>query len=282
MALALIISSHVAGSRVGGFAQALALASFKIDAVVVPTVLYGRHPGWGAPGGAAVPIETFQGMLEGVAANGLFGLTDVVITGYFADADQVRATARAIDAVRAAPRDGALTPEVRVVVDPTLGDTGKGLYVSAEVARSIADELIPRADFAAPNAWELQHLTGTAVDDPISAVHAAHLLGVPALVSSVMAGEEIGAVYADPAQSWFAGHAKRPSAPKGTGDILTALFAAWLIEGENPADAMLRAVGGVSRLVAAAEAWKAPELPIVGLGVGIKDPPADVRLERLV
>ena len=45
MPLALIMSSHVAGSRVGGSAQALALAQFKIDPVVVPTVLYGRHPG---------------------------------------------------------------------------------------------------------------------------------------------------------------------------------------------------------------------------------------------
>ena len=55
MPLALILSSHVAASRVGGSAQALALAQFKIDSIVVPTVLYGRHPGWGPPGGAPVP-----------------------------------------------------------------------------------------------------------------------------------------------------------------------------------------------------------------------------------
>ena len=53
MPLALILSSHVAGSRVGGSAQAAALVQFKVDSFVVPTVLYGRHPGWGAPGGAA-------------------------------------------------------------------------------------------------------------------------------------------------------------------------------------------------------------------------------------
>jgi len=70
--MALIMSSHVAGSRVGGSAQALALTQFKIDPVVIPTVLYGRHPGWGAPGGAQVPIEAFEGMLDGVEANGLF------------------------------------------------------------------------------------------------------------------------------------------------------------------------------------------------------------------
>jgi len=86
MPLALIISSHVAGSRVGASAQATALVQFRIDSMVVPTVLFGRHPGWGVPGGAPVPIEVLEGMLDGMEANGLFGLTDIVITGYFASA----------------------------------------------------------------------------------------------------------------------------------------------------------------------------------------------------
>ena len=87
MALALILSSHVAGSRVGGFAQALALAQFKVDAMVAPTVLYGRHPGWGPPGGAEVPSEAFEGVLDGIDANGLFGMIDVVLCGYSFGAD---------------------------------------------------------------------------------------------------------------------------------------------------------------------------------------------------
>jgi len=49
MPLALILSSHVAGSQVGATAQAAALAPFAIDAMVVPTVLFGRHPGWARP-----------------------------------------------------------------------------------------------------------------------------------------------------------------------------------------------------------------------------------------
>jgi len=282
MPLALILSSHVAGSRVGGFAQALALAPFKIDAVVIPTVLYGRHPGWGPPGGAAVPQATFEGMLEGVAANGLFGLTDAVITGYFATAAQVAAAARAIDAIRANPRTGAFSPATRVVVDPTMGDAGKGLYVPAEVADAIAAELVPRADVVAPNAWELERLTGKSVSDPASAVEAARRLGRPTLVSSVIDGDEIGAVYADATQSWFAAHARLPSAPNGTGDLLTALFTAWLIEGKSVSEALRRAVAGVARALAAAKTWSSPELPIVALGGRLRAPRTQVRLERLV
>lgn len=282
MALALILSSHVAGSRVGGSAQALALAQFKVDAIVVPTVLYGRHPGWGAPGGAAVPVEAFDGVLDGVDANGLLGLVDVVITGYFASAAQVRAAARAIDAVRAAPREGAFTRRVKVLVDPTMGDAGKGLYVPADVADAIAADLIPRADVVAPNAWELERLTGAPVKDPLSAVHAARLLGKPVLVSSVIRRDEIGVVYADATEGWFAAHLKQPSAPSGTGDLLTALFAACLIEGQPSSYALARAMGGLVETIAAAHTWNAPELPIVAMGARIKLTSPTVRIERLV
>ena len=66
----LILSSLVAGSRVGGRVAVSALEARGIDTVFVPTVLLGRHPGHGAPGGGAVPAEQFGSMLEGVAAHG--------------------------------------------------------------------------------------------------------------------------------------------------------------------------------------------------------------------
>jgi pyridoxine kinase len=281
MPMALILSSHVAGSRVGGSTQALVLAQFKIDPVVVPTVLYGRHPGWGAPGGAQVPIEAFEGMLDGIEANGLFGLIDLVITGYFASVEQVRAAGRAIDAVRAAPRDAALARKPYVVIDPVMGDAGKGLYVAAEVAQAIQDDLLPRADLLTPNVWELQRLSGADVRDPPSAVRAARLLGKPVLVSSVQRGGEIGVVYADKREAWLAAHQKVDNVPSGTGDLLAALFAASMLEGQTPSYGLARAVGGLAETVAAAAIWQSPELPIVAVGPKIKNASPTVRMERL-
>lgn len=281
MPLALLISSHVAGSQVGATAQAAALTQFRIDTMVVPTVLFGRHPGWGVPGGAPVPIEVVEGMLDGLEANGLFGLTDIVITGYFASAAQVRAAARAIDAVRAAPRDGASARKPTIIVDPTMGDAGKGLYVPAEVADAIAADLIPRADIVAPNAWELQRLTGAEVRDPAGAVRAARLLNKPVIVSSVQRGAEIGVVYADRKEGWLAAHAKAERSPSGTGDLLTALFAASILEGQTLSYGLARAVGGVAETVTAANIWNAPELPIVAMAARIKQTSPTVRIERL-
>jgi pyridoxine kinase len=275
MPLVLIISSHVAGSQVGGTAQAAALAPFRIDSMVVPTVLYGRHPGWGAPGGAQTPIEVVEGMLNGIEANGLFGLTDMVITGYFANAAQVRAAVQAIDAVRGSAR------KPTVVVDPTMGDSGKGLYVPADVAEAIAAELIPRADLVACNAWELQHLTGVDASDPEAAARAGRSLDKPVLVSSVYRGDEIGVVYVDGKEAWLAVHAKAERAPNGTGDLLTALYAASIIEDQTISYGLARAVGGVAETVAAANIWNAPELPIVAMAARIKQTSPTVRIERL-
>ncbi len=281
MPLALILSSHVAASRVGGQAQALALSQFRCDCMLAPTVLYGRHPGWGAPGGAAVPVQAFEGVLDGIEANGLFGLTDLVITGYFASPEQVRAAARAIDAIRAAPRDGAFSRKVRVVVDPTIGDSGKGLYVPQDVADAIRDELCPRADIVCPNAWELQRLTGQDARQPRDAVRAAHLLGAPVLVSSIQRGDEIGVVYADKKEAWLAAHPRAANSPNGAGDLLTALFAAAMLEGQTVSYALARAVGGVAETITAANAWASPELPIVAMGARIKQASPTVRMERL-
>ena len=282
MPLALILSSHVASSRVGGFVQALALAQLKVDPILVPTVVYGRHPGWGPPGGAAVPTDTFQGALDGVEANGLFGLIDVVITGYFASAGQVRAAAKAIDAIRGHRRQGAYSPKVKVIVDPIMGDTGKGLYVLGEVAEAIVAHLIPRADLIAPNAWELERLSGMPVRDPQAVRQAGRLLGKPVLVSSVPRGAEIGVVYADANEAWLAAHQKAPSAPSGTGDLLVALYAAAIIENQPISYALARAVGGVAETVVAASTWEASELPVVAMGQRIRQTSPAVRIERLV
>jgi len=281
MPLALILSSHVAGSQVGASAQASALVQFRIESMIVPTVLYGRHPGWGIPGGAPVPIEVFEGMLDGIEANGLFGQVDLVITGYFATPAQARAAARVIDAVREAPRQGATARKPVVVVDPTMGDAGKGLYIPTETADEIIADLIPRADVVACNAWELQKLTGTDSRDPVAAMKAARLLGKTTLVSSVQRGAEIGAVLADKKEAWLAAHAKADRSPNGTGDLLTALYAASILEGQTFSYGLARAVGGVAETITAANMYNSPELPIVLMGARIKQTSPTVRIERL-
>jgi pyridoxine kinase len=238
----LILSSFVAASPVGGGAQAAALAGLDIRTVLAPTVLFGRHPGFGAPGGGPVEAATFAGVLEGIEASGAFSEVRAVIAGYFADATQVEIAAAAIDKVLAA------RPDTLVVVDPIMGDAPKGLYVPAAVAQAIAEHLVPRASLLAPNAWELQRLTGHVVSDPASAAEAARAIGRPTLVSSIFLPRRIGVLWTDGNEAWLASHRAAPSAPHGTGDLLTALFTAALLDGAAGPDALETAVSDVAAM----------------------------------
>ena len=257
MARVLILSSYVASSRVGGGAQALALARLGIEPILVPTVLFGRHPGHGAPGGGAVEAETFAGMIGGVEAQGLFGRLDAVITGHFSMPEQVAIAADTLGRVK------ATAPHTRLIVDPIMGDADKGLYVREAVAKAVASLLVMCADVVAPNAWELGRLTGRPVTDAASAIAAARLLGKPVMVSSIRSRGEIGAAYVDGDDAWLATHAAAAIAPNGTGDLLTALFTAALLGQHPPPAALELALSGVADAVAASTGLD--ELPLTAL-----------------
>ncbi|HWF01804.1 MAG TPA: PfkB family carbohydrate kinase [Caulobacteraceae bacterium] len=244
-----ILSSHVAAGDVGGTAQLLALAGIEARAALAPTTLLGRHPGNGPPGGGPTPPELFAGMIEGLEAAGLFTAMPAMICGYMPSKAHVQIAAEAIARARAA------SPGVLVVVDPIMGDEGTGLYIPAEAAQAVATGLAPLADIISPNAWELQRLTATVVADRAGALAAAREWGRPVLVSSVPSGRDIGVLYADGAGgAWLATHARAATAPKGTGDILTALFTAALIDGAAPQDALETAVADVAAIALGMEA----------------------------
>lgn len=272
MTRVLILSSFVATSRVGGGAQAMALARLGIEPVLVPTVIFGRHPGHGPPGGAAVAAKTFEAVLDGVEAQGVFGSVGAVITGHFSSAEQVAVAAETLTRVKAA------SPGAWLVVDPIMGDEGAGLYVREPVAEAIAAELVRAADILAPNAWELGRLAGRPAQDASSAVAAAKSLGRDVMVSSIRENGAIGALYAGGGEAWLATHAPSEVAPKGTGDLLTAVFVAALVRGRAPQDALEIALGAVAEGVAMAAGLD--ELPLSALPTQLSASPR-VTLRRV-
>jgi pyridoxine kinase len=274
--LALILSSFVAASRIGGSAQQYVLAAHRIDPVLVPTVMMGRNPARGS-GGQATPPELFARMLADVEADALFGMVDLVITGHFSSAEQVEIAADALARIQAASSRAPV-----VVVDPILGDAPTGLYVKPEVARAVAERLVPLANWITPNLWELAHLTGAEPADAAATVAAARRLGKPALVTSSPARpDEIGLVLVEAETATLFAHPRLAHAPNGTGDLVAASFGAGLVEGLTPYAAAERAARAASETVIAAQDWAAPDLPIIALGERLVRPTAPLRIERL-
>jgi pyridoxine kinase len=276
MPVALILSSFVAASRIGGGAQQYVLAAHRIDPILAPTVLFGRNPAMGAAGDVTAP-DVLRRMLADIEADAIFGEVDLVITGHFSLPEQVEIAAGLLERVRAA----ASRPP-KVVVDPIMGDAPKGLYVKPEVAEAVERRLIPLADWITPNLWELQRLSGVAVADAKAAVAACRKLGRPALVTSVPTGEgEIGLLYCDAGEAVLFSHQRLAHAPNGAGDLVTASFAAGLIEGMSAPAAAERAARVAAETVQTALEWGTPDLPIVALAERMVSPTADVRIERL-
>jgi pyridoxine kinase len=230
----------------------------------------------GAKGEVTTP-EVLSRMLADIEADAVFGELDLVITGHFSLPEQVEIAAGVLERIRA----GAARQPV-VIVDPIMGDEPKGLYVAPGVAQAVGERLIPLADWITPNLWELGRLSGRPVTSAEAAAGACALLGRPALVTSVPAGDgEIGLLFCDGATRRLFAHPRLSRAPNGAGDLVTASFGAGLVEGLEPIAAAERAARAAAELVATALEWRSTDLPIVALAERIVHPTAQVRVEDL-
>lgn len=285
MPLVLVISSYVAASRVGGGIAPYILCPMKVDPVHVPTCLFGRHPGWGPPGGGAVAADTMRGMLEGVEANGLFGLTDAVVTGHFSAPEQVAVACEAIDRVRATPRGAShehFPEKPIIIVDPVMGDEAPGLYIKPETAAALMKDLALRADILAPNLWEFARLAArdiATLQTPEAVTAEARRRGGRWLISSIPSPKGIGVLYVDPDVALFAETTRIAGRiPNGTGDMLTLRFAGGLVSGFGVEDALADAVGATHTVIDRTVQWKGAELNLAACSdVLVKPPRASVR-----
>ena len=135
-----------------------------------------------------------------------------------------------------------------------MGDEGSGLYVKEAVAEALAAELVPRRRHR-----RAERLGAGAADRPTGRRRARAPSPRRASLGRAGAGllDPVGRRDRRGLRRRRRGLARRPTprpphAPKGTGDLLTALFAAALLGGIRRPDALGLAVGGVAEAVDAA------------------------------
>lgn len=253
----LSIQSQVAGARVGNSVAAFAMERLGVQVWQLPTTILGRRPDHGAPGGGPIPVETLASLFSGLAADGALGDIDAVLTGYLGGGEQVAVVLDAVERVKTA------NPKAVFVCDPVLGDDGK-LFVRDELADAMVNGLVPHADWLTPNAFELGLLAGKTIDSLSAARDAARRIGKPTLCTSIRTALGMGNLYAAPSGDWFCETARLPRAPKGTGDLLTALFVARRVRGEAPAVALEAATGAVYDVIVRSLAAESEDLLLPG------------------
>src|SRR6185436_17911108 len=165
----------------------------------------------------------------------------------------------------------AANPKAVWCCDPVLGDIDTGIYVKPGIDAFFRDRALPLADLITPNHFELEHLTGRAVETLDEAVAAARsLLNGPrlALVTSFRrkaAAEQIEMLAVTPNAAW---RVVTPLIafeimPNGTGDAVAALFTAHWLEGGDVAAALAGSASAIYGVLEATRAMGERELQLV-------------------
>ncbi len=241
MAHILAISSFVAHGHVGLAAMVPALQHFGHDVTALPTVVLSNHLAHPQSAGFDVACTKLHSMLDALDANGWLGSADAIVSGYLPTAQHVAFAKSAVQRVRAYKSD------VLYVCDPVLGDDPKGLYVDATAAEAIKMSLVPLASVLTPNCFELEWLAGSPVTSAQSAIFASRKLKVPCVVATSIPASEghLANLCTTHISADACSHPELQNVPKGTGDLMTGLLTAYLLDGCSEPEAMTRAAACV-------------------------------------
>ncbi len=253
----LSISSQVAFGPVGNTAAVPALQAAGFAVLQVPTIILSNHPGLGKPSGVKLPATEIQAILNSLENLGVLASCAGVMTGYFADADQITIAADCIRKMK------GKKPDLFILVDPVLGDDNS-LYVSKDIAEAIRSELLPLASCITPNAFELGWLSGHTISNKNAAIAAATALGIAEVLATSIPvdADTISTMAISKDGCAEITSAFKASVPHGTGDFLSGLYLACRLNGYEASQALDLSSAILNAAISRSEG--SPSLDIIG------------------
>ncbi len=270
----LSIQSHVVYGHVGNSAAVFPLQRLGCKVWPINTVQFSSHAGYVGWRGRAFDAALIDECVAGLAAIGVLGRCDGVMSGYLGKAETGEAALRAYAAVKAANSRAAY------FCDPVIGDEGRGVYVDPAVAAFLRERAVPAAEVVTPNAFELAWLTGGEVGsmDGLRAALAQLRARGPriALVTSAQLEstppDALDMIASDGEALWRLQTPKLPISVNGSGDLVAALFFFHWLRTGSVAEALASAGSAVYAVVAATAKAGARELEIVAAQDEIVNP----------
>ncbi|MBL8583487.1 MAG: pyridoxal kinase PdxY [Rhizobiaceae bacterium] len=273
----IVVSSHVARGSVGNRAAVFALETLGFPVWAVPTIVLPYHLGHGKGTKIVPPPDQFAALMKDLERSPWMGEVAGVLSGFIGDPAQADAIASLVKAVK------ARNPKALYVCDPVMGDFG-GLYVPIAVAEAIRDKLMPIADIATPNRYELEWLSGAKLDTPQEVIAAALEAGPPTMLvtsaPSLMAGGT-GNLLLTPSEALLVEHRVIEKPPHGLGDLTGAVFLARLLSGHASAKALQTTTAAVFEILARTTKRGADELTLETDAESLSHPMAMVSLRHL-
>lgn len=251
----LSIQSWVVYGHVGNAASVFPLQRLGAEVWALNTVQFSNHTGYGAWTGQVFPGAAIDDLVAGIAARGVLGQADAVLSGYVGDPDTGGAILRAVERVRAA------NPDALYACDPVIGDVGRGVFVRPGIAEHFRDDALAAADILTPNHFELSLLAGAEAGTLAGARAAVEMLRgrmraagpravlVTSLATENLPGDEIELLAAADDGAWRVRTPRLDVAVNGAGDAIAALFLFHMLEGRGAAGALAAAAGSIYGLI---------------------------------
>ncbi|EHK65912.1 pyridoxine/pyridoxal/pyridoxamine kinase [Achromobacter arsenitoxydans] len=244
------IQSQVVYGYVGNNAAMPVFRKAGLRAIAVPTVILSNTPHYPTLHGGAVPLDWFEGLLQGLNERGVSRVARAVVCGYLGQPGQAGLLARWLTALRAS------RPDVRVHIDPVMGDRNDGLYVNEGLVEQYRDLLVPLADGMTPNHFELELLAGrqlSSLDEVVAAARELIARGPQWIVvtsAAPMAAQpgtlQLAVVTRDQATVVTHPEIAIPPSVHGTGDVFMAGVASRLLAGQDLIEAVREAAAQVT------------------------------------
>lgn len=273
----IVVSSHVARGSVGNRAAVFALETLGRPVWAVPTVILPWHPGHSVATRIVPDADQFAALMSDLERAPWLGEVAAVLSGYLGDARQAEAVASLVGAVR------KVNPRALYVCDPVMGDLG-GLYVKPALAEAIRDRLMPIADIATPNRYELAWMAGEQLDDMRAVIDAATQAGPPSMLvtsAPAMMRNFTGNLLVSEGNAWLAEHRIIDNPPNGLGDLTGAVFLARLLAGATMDKALQSTTASVFEILARTAKRGGDELQLETDAQSLSHPMAMVQMRKI-
>lgn len=252
--LVISIQSQVVLGHVGNSAAVFPMLAAGLDVAPVPTVLFSNTPDYPTLRGRAIPADFFAELLQGVWERALPQRADYLISGYIGSVEVAHLLADFVARAKAA------NPRLRYYCDPVMGDEQPGLYVPQEIAETFRDRLLPMADIASPNPFEIGFLTGQKIAELADIPNAAQALRMAPGARLIVTGCVLRETATGMLESVIHGPdgisrhptPHLPVAMAGTGDLFAGLVLAAMGKGRDLPGAVDFAQGQTARALARA------------------------------
>ena len=290
----LSIQSHVTYGHVGNSAAVFPLQRLGFEVWPLHTLQFSNHAGYEDFTGQVFGAQHLREVVDGLAARGVLGTCDAVLSGYLGAPEAGLAVLDAVARVKAA------NPKALYACDPVMGDGasggGGGLYVDAALPAFFRDRALALADIVTPNVFELETLTGARVVTLDEAVAAARGLAerglnargprvvlVTGLRHDTTRAGEIEALAVTARGAWRSITPLVPCDPQpnGAGDLLAALFLGHYLRTRDPGRALGAAVAATFAVLDATRIAGTRELQLIAAQDDLVAPKRHFAAERI-